>query len=82
MRSIAAHICLIPCFLLLGCATPTDVGMTPSPTTQGIQTQSKSEAEVVTGSRIPVRGTQPVRTIDEEEIMRDTRVIGVPTKGN
>ncbi|GEM_PF-6604598 len=40
------------------------------------------EAEIVTGSRIPVRGTQPVRTVDKEEITRNTSVIGTPPKGN
>lgn len=80
---------LLPTSLLValvatGCASPDQAGSKAVSATKASSAESlqKEEPEVVTGSRIPVRGAQPVRTIDKEEIMRDSRVIGVPAKGN
>ena len=66
------------------CASPDPAGSKPETAAKSsrVEPARKDEAEVVTGSRLPVRGAQPVRTIDKEEIMRDSRVIGVPAKGN
>lgn len=67
-----------------GCASTAE-SPAPAPSTQGrsqAQLERREDAEVVTGSRIPVRGAQPVRTIDKEEITRNTSVIGTPPKGN
>ena len=68
--------------LFSGCAT--DSASTPSGgAKQGQAAAPRSEeAEIITGSRIPVRGSQPVRTIDKEEITRNTSVIGTPPNGN
>lgn len=78
---------LVAALLAAGCAVPAS---TSSPSTGSATTASQStpqsarkdDAELVTGSRIPVRGAQPVRTIDKDEIIRNTRVIGEPAKGN
>lgn len=79
---LLAPIAVATTLLVSGCAT--NPASSSSGSTQKGQTAAPraEEAEIVTGSRIPVRGTQPVRTVDKEEITRNTSVIGTPPKGN
>lgn len=77
-------LCVLSLSLIASCATAPAPTSPPAQAGNAASTSKlpKEDAEVVTGSRIPVRGTQPVRTVDKEEITRNTSVIGTPPKGN
>lgn len=84
MHSMLRAPLLLIAILTAACASPDPAGSKSAAAGKAPAAESprKDEAEIVTGSRLPVRGAQSVRTIDKEEIMRDSRVIGVPAKGN
>ena len=69
---------------LASCASPPS-GQQPAPQAQKTSDSkpaAREEAEIVTGSRLPARGSQSVRTVDKEDVVDKSRVIGSPAKGN
>ncbi len=84
MRALPLAVTVSLALLVAACAAPEKTSAQPSAATKSslAEPTRKDDAELVTGSRIPVRGAQPVRTIDKEEFTRNTRVIGDPAKGN